>query len=278
MLFAWAPRHADTDSGTFMSTLPSAESIKPISHGSTNRRAFEIATRDLQTGQRLVDVGAGQGYFSQLVGDHVTRMLGVAPSTMLSACDLFPEYFKYQAIRCDPVEPNGRLVYGDDSFDIACSVEVIEHLEDQFQFVRELHRVLKPGGRAIVSTPNLLSINSRIRFLHSGFWLLFDPLSLTSRDPVHTSGHIGPITYYYLAYLFHRAGFQSVRVHFDRRKRSAVAWLALFGPLVSLGNSAFRRRLALKKPQVARENREILDAMSSWDMLTSRSVVVEAVK
>ena len=39
MLFAWAPRHAATDAGTFMSIIPSAESIRPISHGSTNRRA-----------------------------------------------------------------------------------------------------------------------------------------------------------------------------------------------------------------------------------------------
>jgi SAM-dependent methyltransferase len=264
---------------TTRSPLPvSHESIKPISHASTNQRAFELATRDLRPGQRIVDVGAGQGYFSQLVGEHVARTFGVTPDTMLSACDLYPEQFRYTGVRCDPTEPSGRLRYPDGGFDVACSIEVIEHIEDQFQFVRELHRVLRPGGRAIISTPNLLNINSRLRYLHSGFWLLFDPLSLTSRDPVHTSGHIGPISYYYLAYLCHRAGFSRVRVHYDRRKRSAMAWGALLLPFVTLGNAGFRRRLEAKKPEVARENETILDAMGSWDMLTSRSIVVEAVK
>ena len=257
-------------------TPPATGSIKPISHATTNQRAFDLATRDLRPGQRIVDVGAGEGYFSQLVGQHVARVFGVAPDAMLSACDLYPEYFRYEGIRCDPTEQSGALRYPDASFDIAASVEVIEHIEDQFQFVRELHRVLRPGGRAIISTPNLLNINSRLRYLHSGFWLLFDPLSLSSRDPVHTSGHISPITYYYLAYLCRRAGFQRVEVHYDRHKTSAKVLASLLLPFIRLGNGGFRRRLSTKKPVVAAENADILDAMGSWEMLTSRSIVVEA--
>jgi SAM-dependent methyltransferase len=41
-----------------------------------------------------------------------------------------------------------------DSFDLVVSVEVIEHVEEDEKFVSEIHRVLRPGGRFIMTTPN----------------------------------------------------------------------------------------------------------------------------
>lgn len=45
------------------------------------------------------------------------------------------------------------LPFADNSFDCVISSEVIEHIVDPHAFVRELLRVVKPGGRCIVSTP-----------------------------------------------------------------------------------------------------------------------------
>ncbi len=42
------------------------------------------------------------------------------------------------------------------------SLETIEHLENPRRFVRELVRVLKPGGRIFISTPNQLSLLSKL--------------------------------------------------------------------------------------------------------------------
>jgi 2-polyprenyl-3-methyl-5-hydroxy-6-metoxy-1,4-benzoquinol methylase len=42
----------------------------------------------------------------------------------------------------------------DNVFDSVASFQVIEHIEDDFLFLREIHRVLKPGGTAILTTPN----------------------------------------------------------------------------------------------------------------------------
>lgn len=55
-----------------------------------------------------------------------------------------------------------RLIIGDmtksglpsESFDLAISVEVLEHVQDDEKFVSEVCRVLKPGGRFIMTTPN----------------------------------------------------------------------------------------------------------------------------
>ncbi|HEX9705783.1 MAG TPA: methyltransferase domain-containing protein, partial [Gemmatimonadales bacterium] len=203
-----------------------------LSHQTTNQRVFELVAGGDLLATRVLDVGAGEGYFSRLLGEHVKSRFAVPPATVLRACDLYPALFRYPDVSCDPIAADGRLPYPDGSFDVACSIEVIEHLEDQFAFARELHRVLKPDGRAIITTPNVLNLNSRVRTLHSGLAVLFDPLPLASPDPVHTSGHIHPIPFYYLGYVFHRAGFRQLRVHYDRTKKSAVAWLLLLAPFI----------------------------------------------
>ena len=48
------------------------------------------------------------------------------------------------------------LPYPDSQFDTVVSFQVIEHIEDDRTFVSECFRVLKPGGRLIVTTPNNL--------------------------------------------------------------------------------------------------------------------------
>ncbi|MCV9388041.1 class I SAM-dependent methyltransferase [Reichenbachiella ulvae] len=49
----------------------------------------------------------------------------------------------------------------DDSFDTVISFQVIEHIKEDHLFLKEIHRVLKPGGRAIITTPNIKMSLSR---------------------------------------------------------------------------------------------------------------------
>jgi 2-polyprenyl-3-methyl-5-hydroxy-6-metoxy-1,4-benzoquinol methylase len=247
--------------------------IRPISHRSTNDKVLELVRPLIKPGVKVADIGAGEGFFSQLLGQHVQAQLHLEPSAVISACDIFPQYFRYGAITCERISADGRLPYDDASIDIACSLEVVEHVEDQFAFTRELFRIVKPGGVAILSTPNVLNLNSRWRNLHSGFATLFDPLLLSSADPVHTSGHINPVSYYYLAYQLARAGFLSTAVEYDRFKTSARFLLIPCGPIIWIGNQLFRRRLNARKPDVASENAAILRDLWSIEMLTSRSII-----
>jgi SAM-dependent methyltransferase len=261
-----------------MAETLTANEIRPISHMSTNDKVLQLVLPLIKPGIRVADIGAGEGFFSQLLGEQVRTRLGLKPSDVIMACDIFPEYYRYPAVKCAKISADGRLPYDDGSIDVACTLEVVEHVEDQFAFARELHRILKPGGIAIISTPNVLNLNSRWRYLHSGFTVLFDPLLLSSADPVHTSGHIDPVTYYYLAYQLRRAGFRSTSVEYDRFKTSARFLLVLCGPVIWIGNRLFRRRLNARKKDVASENASILKDLWSVRMMTSRSVIAIATK
>lgn len=57
------------------------------------------------------------------------------------------------------------LPFENDSFDLIFAGEVIEHLVDTDGFVRELHRCVRPGGAVIITTPNLVSFENRVRVL-----------------------------------------------------------------------------------------------------------------
>jgi SAM-dependent methyltransferase len=53
------------------------------------------------------------------------------------------------------------LPFEDNTFDFVVSFQVIEHIKDDNYFVKEIHRVLKPSGKFIVTTPNILTTLTR---------------------------------------------------------------------------------------------------------------------
>lgn len=252
--------------------------IRSYSHPLTNRKVLELIEQEDLREKHILDVGAGEGYFCQSVGDLLLRQYGLSPSDHLWACDLFPENFRYAGIACDRTDFHHPLPYEDDQFDLVIGIEVIEHLEDPFAFLRELHRVAKPGGKVIVTTPNILNINSRLRHFTTGFGLLFNVLPIEVNQPVHTGGHIHPISLYYLGYAFHRAGFPEITVHYDRTKRSSVMLSLPFYPLIQLFYFLYRSKLARRAPALFEQNRYWLKQINSWATLTSRTIILAGVK
>ena len=53
------------------------------------------------------------------------------------------------------------MPYADNSFDSIVSFQVIEHIQDDQLFIKEIYRILRPGGIAILSTPNILMTLTR---------------------------------------------------------------------------------------------------------------------
>lgn len=94
----------------------------------------------------VLEIGTGTGYGIQLLAPHARRFITVDKSMPRSV---------RQNARTDfylmEVPPIG---FESGSFDCVVCFQVIEHIAGDIEFVREVVRVLRPGGRFIVTTPN----------------------------------------------------------------------------------------------------------------------------
>ncbi len=168
---------------------------------------------------RVLDVGAGHGAFSQTLRQH---------GYDVDACDLFPEIFHYDEIECTRADLTEDLPYPDARFDAIVALEVMEHILDHEVFFREARRTLKPGGVLYLSTPNILSLKSRLRFFLSGFYYSFEPLDLHNNDGLQ---HVASLTVDQYHYLAIRNGLQPHEVTYDKAQ-STSRWLMGLYPLI----------------------------------------------
>lgn len=129
----------------------------------TSRRVFELLDAELDWDQaRIADVGAGRGAFSQLLCEYLRHEHALEPAAHVFPCDLIPASFEVEGLSCRQTLPGGRLPFDDAHFDATVSIEVIEHVEDQFLFLRELVRVTKPGGTLYLSVPRAAAFDDRL--------------------------------------------------------------------------------------------------------------------
>jgi len=224
-------------------------------------------------GKRLVDVGTGRGHLAHVLGE-AARTSGLQPADHITACDLMPESFEVEGITCHKTEADDRLPFDDGTFDAVISIEVIEHVEDQFAFWRELLRIAKPGAPVIVTTPNTHNVNSRVRNLTWGFPLLYNPLPHSVHDPRLLGGHIHPVSPYFLAYGALRAEAVEIAFHGDRRKSSAVVLSVLLWPLFVIGKWKNFGRMKRKAPVFAAENKPWVDALCGTELLFARTAIL----
>ena len=230
----------------------------------THERAAQIFDRWPRQG-RVLEMAAGSGAFARRLVE-----LGFA----VEACDLFPEQFRVPEVPVKYADLSERLPYPDASFEFLSCLEGIEHLEDQFAFVRECWRVLRPGGRLLMSTPNILGLASRWRFFWTGFFpLATRPINEHRKAPVHD--HIHLITYYELRYILRTTGLTIVEVTTDRIRKYGLlhSWAV---PVVWVAT-----RLALRgeaDSRQAQSNAEIAAHLLSPDLLFGRTLMVVAQK
>lgn len=95
----------------------------------------------------MLEIGTGSGYGIELVAPHARRFVTIdkhRPQEELLA--------RGDVTFLEAVVPP--LPFRDASFDWVISFQVIEHIRDDRAFVAEIHRVLRPGGRFLVTTPN----------------------------------------------------------------------------------------------------------------------------
>jgi len=125
------------------------------------------------------------------------------------------------------------LPFDDASFDYVTCVEGLEHLENPFQAIRELARVLRPGGALVLSMPNYLTIERRLKFLITGSFTKPVPADmLVEMGPESVAMlHLSPAGYTQVKVMLDLAGLEVTGLHRDRVK---VKQMLFLWPLVLL--------------------------------------------
>ena len=140
-----------------------------------NRRAILAACRP-RPGARLLDLGCGDGEFTM----RVAKRVGAGE---VHGVELFPDIAamaRERGVTVTETSLGERLPYDDASFDAIHSNQVIEHLPFTDHFLKEIRRLLRPDGYAVVSTNNLASWHNVVSLV-----LGWQPTPVHVSDEVH---------------------------------------------------------------------------------------------
>lgn len=155
---------------------------------------------------RVLDLACGPG----ALADRLLRK-----GFQVTAADGFPEVFQFHGqvpFTHLNVEKEWDLLDG--KFDSICAVEIIEHVENPYLFIRKCFQQLKPGGVLVCTTPNAAYYSSRLMFLHNACFELYSPRSFYTKTKTEKGnilpGHIHLFTSWMIKANLERAGFESI--------------------------------------------------------------------
>ena len=117
------------------------------------RHYVELVSRFAPQDAKILDLGCGNGISSRLLNQSGFEVVGtdISPLFLEDARKWENPDLRYEV--CDVVE----LPFVDESFDVICSNELIEHLPDVETALSEMVRVVREGGIVVLSGPNLCS-------------------------------------------------------------------------------------------------------------------------
>ena len=169
----------------------------------------------------LLDVPSGQGALSKDL-EH----LGF--KTVLG--DIEEENIFYRNGRVVHLDLNFSLPFKDETFDYVACVEGIEHIENPHHLIKEFSRLLKRGGYLIITTPNVMTIKSRMRLLfysYLDFFRYFGPVPPDEKHRIeeYDHQHLNPIYYGEMKFILEKYGFTIKGLQTNRRVKK---WKTIF--------------------------------------------------
>jgi 2-polyprenyl-3-methyl-5-hydroxy-6-metoxy-1,4-benzoquinol methylase len=115
----------------------------------------------------LLEFGSGTGSL-------ISQITSSGFKGSITAVDILsPPAVQPRQVKWMQADLNHPINVPDNSFDIIVSTEVIEHLENPRAIFREFHRLLRAGGKIVVTTPNQESIRSLVALLLGGHFVAF---------------------------------------------------------------------------------------------------------
>jgi 2-polyprenyl-3-methyl-5-hydroxy-6-metoxy-1,4-benzoquinol methylase len=127
--------------------------------------AFREASRDGLGGVAL-DFGAGSGEFA-------SRLAATGLLDRVFAADVVRSAEIPEGIEWIDADLNELLPLPPDSVDLIAAIEIVEHLENVRATCREWARLLRPGGRVVLTAPNNESIRALLSLVFRGHFIAF---------------------------------------------------------------------------------------------------------
>ena len=229
----------------------------------THEKVFSMINKD--TNAFVVDIPCGSGAFVQRLKDYGYQ--NVKAIDIENTLEIDHDDFSVG----DMTE---KLPVSDNSVDILVCIDGIEHISRQFDFVQEVHRILKEGGEFILSTPNISSIRSRWKWFTTGHHHKYNaPLDENNPSALH---HIGLIDFPGIRYLLHTNGFKLNQVTTNWIK--PISWFFLiFVPLIYLSTSWVYYKTG-KKQKTRKINKKVFRTMFSKEVLFGETLITKATK
>ncbi|MDZ4688724.1 MAG: methyltransferase domain-containing protein [Planctomycetaceae bacterium] len=168
------------------------------------RVAEGLQAREI-TGGTLVDLGCGTGDLWRALAGRFDEYLGVDAVRYAD----FPAEAQLLEADLDAGCPG----VPDASADVVASVETIEHLENPRAFVRTAARIVRPGGWVVLTTPNQLSLLSKVCLLWSNQYPAFK-----ERPGLYPS-HITALLSIDLVRMATEAGLEAVQIVYSQQGR-----------------------------------------------------------
>jgi len=160
----------------------------------------------------VLDVPSGQGAIS-----YDLERLGFK----VFSGDIAKENMIYKNQRFVQLDLNRQLPYKDRSFDYIICIEGIEHIENPYHLVREFSRLIKKEGTLVITTPNVMTIKSRWRFLfysYLDYFRYFGTVPTEERHQIreHEHQHLNPLFYPEMKFILEKYQFQILRIETNR--------------------------------------------------------------
>jgi len=247
------------------STGTTSASPAPLAHEAIHDTVVTLL-QNLPRGV-LLDVPAGEGALAARLID---------AGFEVRCCDLYPEIFRLDGVDIHQGNLDAELPFENESFDYVTCLEGLEHIENPQQAMREFARVLKSGGHLIVSVPNILNVEERLKWLLHGYTSHFKPISQAASERlrneyggrVEIAAHVNPIGYSELRYVLEKNGFELLSVHRDKPKRKT--WL--YWPIV-----ATIKIISALTPRQKRAERWTGELASKEVLLGGNTIIIHAV-
>ncbi|MDP4266084.1 MAG: methyltransferase domain-containing protein [Bacteroidota bacterium] len=99
-------------------------------------------------GKEVLEIGCGEGYGASILSPYSKKYTGIDKYQT-------PNTENLKGIEFIQMKVPFLKGFNDNTFDVVVSFQVIEHIKQDDIFISEINRVLKPGGIAILTTPNI---------------------------------------------------------------------------------------------------------------------------